>query len=86
MVAFSLSKLASPLVTFGVSIWIDQNPPPFHLALVGSDAVGAAEVPIPIPPSALLAGQSAFAQFFWPDPCAASGISASNAPAIVVQP
>ncbi|MCI0585840.1 MAG: hypothetical protein L0323_03250, partial [Planctomycetes bacterium] len=86
VIAFSLAALPSPLVFSGVSIWIDLNLPPFFLALVGTNPLGAAEVPLPIPNDPLLAGVPAFAQFFWPDSCAPGGFSASNALAVTVQP
>jgi len=82
---------ASPLFfVAGVLVGVD----PFTTLFLdtSSNAIGAAEVPIPIPSSPALAGGQSFAQFFWlgpsapSPPCPPLGISASNALALVVQP
>ena len=58
---------------------------------VASNALGAADVLLPIPGAPALAGQSLFAQFVWfgpaaPPPCPILGVSASNALQITIQP
>ncbi|MCI0587211.1 MAG: hypothetical protein L0323_10265 [Planctomycetes bacterium] len=83
---FSSAGLAAPLVFGGLAAWIDPFAPFFLEIVVPSNAVGAATVPLPIPPDAALAGLQLFVQFAWPDACAPGGFSASNALAIVVQP
>ncbi|HET6202991.1 MAG TPA: hypothetical protein VFI25_09350 [Planctomycetota bacterium] len=85
---FGLSLLpqvpAIPLA--GFLIWISPFSPLFLEIPVGSNALGAAEVPIPIPNDPSLAGFGVFIEFLWADSCAPGGFSNSNALAILVQP
>ncbi|HKB16191.1 MAG TPA: hypothetical protein VKF62_08995, partial [Planctomycetota bacterium] len=82
----SSAGLATPLVLGGLAVWIDPFAPLFFEIVVPSDAVGAALVPIPVPPNPSLAGAQFFFQFAWFDACASGGFSASNALAVTVQP
>ncbi|HET6202910.1 MAG TPA: ice-binding family protein [Planctomycetota bacterium] len=85
----SFFPLASPVSTLGIDIWIDIGSSSFFGVLVASDPTGAALIPTPIPNDPAFVGGQAFMQFAWlgpssPPPCPATGISASNALAIVV--
>ena len=84
VIGLSAGSLASPFVILGLEIWIA----PFSVLLlpVGSNAVGAAEVSLPIPPDPSLAGGQANLQFVFPSPCGPQGLSASNALTVIVQP
>jgi hypothetical protein len=91
LLAFSGAPLATPLVFLGAGIWIDLASPGFFTVFAPSNASGVAQIPLPIPSVPGLVGQQAFAQFAWvgpnsPPPCPPTGISASNALAITVQP
>lgn len=90
LIAFTDAALTTPVQLFGVDVWIDST-----LLLitggVGSDANGAAAVPLPIPSNPSVAGVRVFAQFLWlgptgPAPCPALGVSTSHALDITVQP
>jgi hypothetical protein len=91
LLAFSGAPLSAPFVFLGAAIWIDLASPAFSTIVAASNTLGAAEIPIPIPNAGALAGEWAFAQFFWvgpttPVPCPPTGLSASNALALTVQP
>jgi hypothetical protein len=86
ILGLSDAGLSSPVFIAGASIWIDPLSSRLFGALVWSDALGGAQVSVPIPGIPSLAGAAAYAQFAWPDACASGGISASNALEIVVQP
>jgi hypothetical protein len=74
----------------GIDLWVD----PFRLWLLpalASNGIGAASLPLPVPPDPSLAGGRLHAQFVWlgpaaPAPCPRLGLSASNALEIVIQP
>jgi hypothetical protein len=90
LLGVTAGALPSPLVIFGVAVWIDLTALPVLLP-VSSSALGATQVALPIPPSPALAGAQAFAQFFWvgpsaPAPCPTTGTSASNALKVTIQP
>ena len=85
LVAFSLRALSVPVMVVGAKAWID----PAALLVIAparSNADGYAVLRVSIPPQPVLAGFSAAAQFFWQDRCAPSGLSASNAVTVTVQP
>lgn len=85
LLAISFASLPVPQTAVGTQLWLD----PLHLfALVPAKSVGAgySTVGLRIPAASAAAGLSAFAQFFWKDPCGPAGWSASNALHIVVQP
>jgi hypothetical protein len=91
LLAFSGAPLATPLVFLGAGIWIDVASGAFFTVFAPSNARGVAQIPLPIPSVPALVGQQAFAQFAWvgpnsPPPCPPTGVSASNALAITVQP
>ena len=91
LLGLSGAPLAAPITILGAQVWIDLGSPAFFVLGVGSNALGAAVVPIPIPPIPSLAGSQVCLQFAWggpssPPPCPATGVSASNALAVVVQP
>ncbi|MCI0588498.1 MAG: hypothetical protein L0323_16835 [Planctomycetes bacterium] len=84
ILGISLAPASPPFFVGGVLVAIDPTVVlPFP---VTSNAVGASEVPIPIPANAALGGLRVFAQFFWPSPCAPGGVSGSNALSLQVQP
>ncbi len=88
---FSGAPLATPVTIQGSQGWIDSGAAMFFALQVFSDAFGVAEVPVPIPPVPSVAGAQVYLQFAWmgpgaPAPCPPTGISASNALAVVVQP
>ncbi len=85
LLVVSLGTLAQPWPVKGASLWVD---PTLLLALVpaGSDHLGFSRVCQRMPPAAKLVGQSFAAQFLWPDPCAAGGVSASGALRVTIQP
>jgi hypothetical protein len=76
---------ASPLF-FVAGVLVALDPLATLFLDVSSDPLGGSEVPIPIPASPPLVGAAGYAQFFWADPCAPGGVSASNALEIVIQP
>ncbi|MGH7149425.1 MAG: hypothetical protein ACREIU_01940, partial [Planctomycetota bacterium] len=80
----SLAAASPPFLLAGALVAID--PTVLIPVTVASDALGACQAPIPIPANPALSGVQAFLQFFWPDPCAPGGVSASDALAIQVQP
>ena len=85
LLALSLVSLPEPQAALGTQLWLDTT----HLfALVPAKSVGAgfSTVGLRIPGGPAAVGLSAFAQFFWKDPCGPAGWSASNALQIVVQP
>ncbi|MCI0588298.1 MAG: hypothetical protein L0323_15820, partial [Planctomycetes bacterium] len=92
LLAFSSAGLATPFVFLGASVWLDLASPAFFVLPVPSNAVGAAQVGIPIPANPALAGGQAFVQFFWAGPsspsppCPPLGVSASAALAVTIQP
>jgi hypothetical protein len=91
LLAFSDAPLAMPLVLLGIGIWIDPASLGYFTVFAPSNGSGVAQIPLPIPNVPGLVGQQAFAQFAWlgpnsPPPCPATGISASNALAITIQP
>ncbi|MCI0588143.1 MAG: hypothetical protein L0323_15035, partial [Planctomycetes bacterium] len=92
LLAFSGAPLATPFVFLGAWVWLDLVSPAFFVLPVPSNAVGTAQVPVPIPANPALAGGQAFVQFFWAGPnspsppCPPLGVSASSALAIAVQP
>jgi len=90
LIAFASAGLVSPLPVLGVDIWIDPTAL-LVTATVFSNAIGASEVPLPIPTNPGLAGVQLFAQFVWigpgsPPPCPPQGFSASNALDVTIQP
>ena len=82
------SSLTTAIPVLGVLVWVD----PLGLApIVGSNGVGAAEFPLPVPRNAWLVSQRLQAQFVWlgpasPAPCPPLGLSASNALEFTIQP
>jgi hypothetical protein len=86
LLGFGGAPLATPFVILGAQVWIDLLSPPSFFVVVSSNAIGAAEVAIPIPQNAALASGQVVAQCFWVDPCAPAGVSASSALVLVVQP
>ncbi len=84
LLGISAAALAAPIPVSGAAVWI--HPAALFVLLATSDGAGGAVVPLPIPPSAVLAGGQVFSQFAWPDACAPGGLSASNAIQVVVQP
>jgi hypothetical protein len=85
LLAVGTAGLTAPVPLAGAGVWIDVQSPVFTV-LLSSSSLGSAYAPAPIPPAPALAGLQAFAQFFWTDPCAPAGVSASNALAVTVQP
>ncbi|MCI0589636.1 MAG: hypothetical protein L0323_22705 [Planctomycetes bacterium] len=88
---FSPTPLGAPLSIQGVQSWIDWGAPGSFALREFADAFGVAQVPVPIPAVPSLAGAQVYLQFAWmgpsaPAPCPPTGISASNALAVVVQP
>ncbi len=91
LLGFSGALLATPIPILGVQIWIDLASPLLLAVTAIADPTGAAEVSIPIPALPALAGSAVYVQFAWagpnaPPPCPPTGVSASNALEIVVQP
>ncbi len=91
LLGLSGGALASPALLLGLQIWIDLASPPFFALAATSDGIGSASVPIPVPNDPTLAGGQVYAQFAWigpnsPPPCPPTGLSASNALGITVQP
>jgi hypothetical protein len=91
LLAFSGAGLVVPYTLGPLEIWIDPASPAFFTVFAPSNASGVAQIPLPIPSVPGLVGQQAFAQFLWfgpnaPPPCPPTGLSASNALAITVQP
>jgi hypothetical protein len=84
LLGISGAALPAPIGVSGAAVWI--QPAALLVLLATSDGAGGAVLPIPIPPSAALAGGQVFSQFAWPDACAPGGLSASNALQVVVQP
>lgn len=82
-----LGGLTTPLPFGGLNVWIDPAQP-FVLDLVPTDASGTAFDPLPLPNNAALIGFAVWCQFLPLEPpgCTPSGLSASNAVRIVVQP
>jgi hypothetical protein len=77
-------SLATPVFASGAAVWID--PSALVLLPLLANAKGFVEVVVPLPAGFVVPGMQGFLQFFWPDPCAPGGISASNALEVVVQP
>jgi hypothetical protein len=85
LLGISDAPFAPPLLVAGAWIWIDPTSVGFFTLFATSNAVGAAQIPVPIPNLPALVGLQAFAQFAWLDSCAPGGVSASNALSITVQ-
>ncbi len=85
LLAISLRPLQTPLMVSGVAVWVA---PHAMLALVpvtsGETGFAREELRIPQNPASL--GLHAAVQFFWKDACGPSGLSASNALEITIQP
>ena len=87
----SATALATPVTILGAQSWIDWSASVSFALREFADASGVVQVPLPIPPVPSLAGAQVHLQFVWagpsaPPPCPVTGISASNALAVVVQP
>jgi hypothetical protein len=88
-IGLSLSAQIPPVSIVGVEIWIGLSA---DVYAVSSDALGAAQFPIPIPNDPMFVGGQTFWQFFWfgpnspSPPCPPFGLSASNALEITVLP
>jgi hypothetical protein len=90
VLVISAAALATPVSIAGANAWVDGSQLAHFPVIAGSNAAGAAVVPLPIPNNSAIAGLQLFLQFFWagpssPPPCPPSGVSASNALAITVQ-
>ena len=86
----SVAPMSPPLNVLGVDLWVSLSPSSLALRATSSSA-GAADVPLPLPNTPSLVGQSLYAQFVWigpttPPPCPPLGLSASNALEITIQP
>ncbi len=84
------SALATPMPFLGVQLWVGPGGYGFVAVPAGSNAMGAAELLLPLPGNAAL-GARVHAQFVWlgptsPAPCPPAGLSASNALEITIQP
>jgi hypothetical protein len=83
-------RVEVPTSVLGVDLWVSLVSPPVALRATSS-AIGASEVPLPIPNVPAFVGKSVFAQFLWAGPsipplCPPLGLSASNALQITIQP
>jgi hypothetical protein len=81
----------TPVVIVGAQLWLDPASAFFASTFALSDAQGVSSFPLPLPANPSFAGAEIDAQFFWagptaPPPCPATGLSASNALEIVIQP
>jgi hypothetical protein len=78
------TALDPPLAAAGAQLFID---PAGYLALAPatSDPAGFVELPVLLS-AAVPPGVQAYLQYFFPDPCAPGGVSASNALHVTVQP
>ncbi|MFQ5503747.1 MAG: hypothetical protein ACE5F1_02995 [Planctomycetota bacterium] len=81
---------ATPIPFLGVGLWVGLVAP-FYVVPAQSNALGAADTPLPIPADPRLAGGTVYTQFVWagprsPAPCPPLGYSASAALKITLQP
>jgi hypothetical protein len=86
LLAVSLFGSHAPIVTHGVSVWV--NLPGLVAVLpVTSGPSGFARLDLRLPPgpSGLLMGLDVVAQYLWKDPCGPAGWTASDALRIVLQ-
>ena len=76
--------LTQPVNVSGAAFWL--NATVLIAAPVAADEIGVTEVPVGTALSVTPVGSQGALQFFWPDPCAAGGVSSSAALLITVQP
>ena len=90
VMAFTDLGLSVPVQVFGVDVWLNLSTL-IALPTITADARGRVDADLPIPSTPTLVSLQLNTQFAWiepagPAPCPASGISASNALQIVIQP
>lgn len=90
VVPLCAASLTVPVRLFGIDLWVDPSTL-LIIPAVNSDARGAADLALAIPPVGSLAGARLHAQFLWlgpsaPPPCPPLGVSASRGLAITIQP
>ncbi|MEM7204304.1 MAG: hypothetical protein AAF628_28855 [Planctomycetota bacterium] len=92
LLLISAGALPAPIPVLGIDLWVDLITSPYFALPVASQGNGAARAPLVLPPaSAGAVGLSLAAQFVWfgpsaPAPCPATGVSASAALRITLQP
>ena len=85
LAAASTAVLGAALPVLGFDLWVDPGTL-IATPSVAVDAYACAHLPLPVPPSAGLAGAALAVQFVWIDTCAGLSFGASDAVAIVIQP
>jgi hypothetical protein len=90
VLAVATGASAAPVPFLGAALWLAPGTLVATAAVTGSARHGAS-VAVPIPQNGALAGVRFHGQFLWlepagPPPCPASGVAASNALEVTVQP
>lgn len=80
----SLAALPAPLSVLGIDLLVDVNAG--VSSFVQANALGTREVAFALPNNPTFAGAAVAAQFGWIDPSCPTGLSASNALAVIVLP